>query len=74
MKTTQTTLLFLRAMVAGILFIGAAPSPAQVQALYSQPTVAARDNYTGAVGCQFQVALNIVVSHLGCFNSCNNWK
>src|SRR5208282_5954932 len=70
MKTTRTALLFLRAMVAGSLFVGAAPSPAQVQMLYSTPTSPARDNYSGVIGCQFQAgSSNVIVSHLGYFST-----
>jgi hypothetical protein len=70
MKTTRTALLFLRAMVAGSLFVGAAPSPAQVQMLYSTPTSPARDNYSGVIGCQLQAgSSNVVVSHLGYFST-----
>ena len=58
-------------MIAGILFAGAVPSPAQVtQMLYSTPTSGARDDYNGVVGCQYQVgATNVIVSHLGFFDA-----
>jgi len=37
--------------------------------LYNAPTTAGRDNYTGAVGCLFEVgSANVVVSHLGYFS------
>lgn len=53
------------------LFGSAAISSAQVsQTLYSTPSNPARDNYSGALGCQFQVgSSNVVVSHLGFFDS-----
>ena len=74
MKTTRNVLLFLRALVAGILFVSARTSPAQVtQLLYSTPPSPARDNYTGVIGCEFQVgASNVVVSHLGFFDYNND--
>lgn len=37
--------------------------------LHSTPTSPARDNYTGGLGCQFQVGPNnVIVSHLGVFD------
>ena len=71
MKTSRNVLSFLRPMIAGILFAGAVPSPAQVtQMLYSTPTSGARDDYNGVVGCQYQVgATNVIVSHLGFFDA-----
>ncbi len=65
--------MFLRAMVAGSLFISAASSPAQDQMLYSNPTGTLRSSYNGAVGCQFQVGpSNVVVSHLGFYDNGND--
>ena len=61
-------------MVAGILFAGAVPAPAQVtQMLHSTPPSPARDNYSGVVGCQFQVGTtNVIVLHLGVFDLNND--
>src|ERR1039458_7561584 len=74
MKTSLNVLSFLRPLAAGILFAGAVPSPAQVtQMLYSTPPSPTRDNYSGVVGCQFQVgATNVIVSHLGVFDLNND--
>jgi hypothetical protein len=37
--------------------------------LHSTPPSPARDNYTGGIGCQFQVGpTNVIVSHLGVFD------
>ena len=57
----------LRLVIAALLILATVPAMAQTtQTLYAQPTSPARDNYTGAVGCRFQVgSSNVVVSHLG---------
>jgi hypothetical protein len=69
MKTTKYILSTLAA-----LFLAALPGGAQViQMLHTTPTGTTRDNYTGDVGCQFQIgATNVVVSHLGVFNQNSN--
>ncbi|HWF19026.1 MAG TPA: immunoglobulin domain-containing protein [Verrucomicrobiae bacterium] len=75
MNTNRTTFLSLRAiMAAGILFAVAVSSQAQVtQMLYATPTNAARDDYSGVVGTQFQVgSSNVIVSHLGVFDINND--
>jgi hypothetical protein len=61
--------------VVALLFLaGTIPALAQaVQTLYGLPepgTIVWRDNYTGGSGCLFTVGpTNVVVSHLGFFNS-----
>ena len=70
MKTPRIRLTTSGWLIAGFLLGVARPGPAQeAQILYSTPTSPARDNYSGAVGCQFQAgASNVVVSHLGFFD------
>lgn len=61
----------LRLLVAGILCGAATLSQAQVvpTMLYATPTAAARDNYTGSIGCEIEIgSSNVIVSHLGYFN------
>lgn len=58
-------------VATGILLSSAALCSAQItNLLYNAPTTAGRDNYTGAVGCLFEVgSTNVVVSHLGYFST-----
>ncbi|MBU6411245.1 MAG: immunoglobulin domain-containing protein, partial [Verrucomicrobia bacterium] len=74
MKPPQNALVTLRALTAGILLGAVEPGLAQAtQMLYSTPTNAARDTYTGGIGCKFQVgASNVIVSHLGFFDQNND--
>ncbi|MGD0260193.1 MAG: immunoglobulin domain-containing protein [Verrucomicrobiota bacterium] len=68
MNTSRNTL----CLIAAGLFL-AAPAVCHAQStnlLYTAPTSGARDNYGGAVGCEFQVgSSNVVVSHLGYFST-----
>ena len=71
-QTMKTNLSCLRLTVAGILLlISLGVCSAQVtEMLYSTPTGTLRDNYTGVIGCQFQLGTtNVVVSHLGIFGT-----
>jgi hypothetical protein len=71
MHKTRNRSASLRLLAAGILCGSATLSQAQVvpDMLYATPTAAARDNYTGAIGCEFEVgSSNVIVSHLGFFN------
>jgi hypothetical protein len=71
MNTNRTITAALRLLIAGLLSGAATLSQAQVvpNMLYATPTGAARDNYTGAIGCEIEVgSSNVIVSHLGFFN------
>jgi hypothetical protein len=75
MKKILNPLTCLRAALAGVLLAGATASQAQVnQTLYITNGVPARTNYTGVVGCDFQITSNnnVVVSHLGFFDKNND--
>ena len=70
MKTIRNVRLSLGAVVAGLLFASAVPSPAQViQQLFVQPTASSvADYYSGATGEKFVVgSSNVVVSHIGVY-------
>ncbi len=54
---------------AGLLAGGANPSSAQVTEMLHTSTTGSRDNYTGAIGCEFKVGpTNVVVSHVGVYD------
>src|SRR5208282_4896891 len=62
---------FPRWIAAGLFLAAATVCHAQsTNLLYTAPSSGARDNYGGAVGCEFQVgSSNVVVSHLGYFST-----
>jgi hypothetical protein len=71
-QVVKNTLIPLRLIAAVILgLIGTGVSSAQTaQTLYATNLPAARDNYSGVVGCEFEVgSSNVIVSHLGFFSS-----
>lgn len=70
MNTIQSVKSILRLSAAGLILAAAASGRAQVaQTLYSSVTNGARDNYSGPIGCKFEVgSSNVVVSHLGYYS------
>jgi hypothetical protein len=69
MTTPPTILGALRAAMAAALLFPNLCFGQVTQMLHSTPPSPARDNYTGGIGCQFQVGpTNVIVSHLGVFD------
>lgn len=74
MKTIKKSLVLLELALTGLLVSFAAHVSGQAtNLLYNAPASGARNNYAGAVGCEFKVgSSNVVVSHLGFFSADTN--